>query len=95
MYVLLTRYLNWIGINTKGISREVKNDSFVFEAVFSWIPIILNILSWALVFNLGEYRRQATEAYKNHEFFKPDNAEAMASVSYFFFVTTRPITINT
>ena len=30
------------------------------------------------MFNLGEYRRQATEAYKTHEFFRPDNAEAMA-----------------
>ncbi|RZF47043.1 hypothetical protein LSTR_LSTR012301 [Laodelphax striatellus] len=43
----LSRYLNWIGINTK-------------------------------VFNLGEYRRHATTAYKSHEFFKPDNREAMA-----------------
>ncbi|CAH1154170.1 unnamed protein product [Phaedon cochleariae] len=43
----LSRYLNWIGINTK-------------------------------VFNLGEYRRHATSAYKNHDFFRPDNAEAMA-----------------
>ncbi|RWS15472.1 6-phosphofructo-2-kinase/fructose-2:6-bisphosphatase-like protein [Dinothrombium tinctorium] len=43
----LTRYLNWIGINTR-------------------------------VFNVGEYRRQATEAYKSHDFFKPDNKEAMA-----------------
>ncbi|XP_022252270.1 6-phosphofructo-2-kinase/fructose-2,6-bisphosphatase-like [Limulus polyphemus] len=43
----LTRYLNWIGINTK-------------------------------VFNVGEYRRQATTVYKNHEFFSPDNKEAMA-----------------
>lgn len=31
-----------------------------------------------IVFNLGEYRRQATEAYKNHDFFRPDNAQAMA-----------------
>ncbi|XP_023211023.1 6-phosphofructo-2-kinase/fructose-2,6-bisphosphatase 4-like isoform X1 [Centruroides sculpturatus] len=30
------------------------------------------------VFNVGEYRRQATEAYKNHDFFRPDNKEAMA-----------------
>lgn len=30
------------------------------------------------MFNLGEYRRHATSAYKNHEFFRPDNAEAMA-----------------
>lgn len=43
----LTRYLNWIGINTQ-------------------------------VFNVGEYRRQATEAYRSHEFFHPQNKEAMA-----------------
>ncbi|XP_023217948.1 6-phosphofructo-2-kinase/fructose-2,6-bisphosphatase-like isoform X1 [Centruroides sculpturatus] len=30
------------------------------------------------VFNVGEYRRQATEAYKSHEFFNPHNKEAMA-----------------
>lgn len=30
------------------------------------------------VFNLGEYRRHKTTAYKNHEFFRPDNEEAMA-----------------
>ncbi|XP_055857355.1 6-phosphofructo-2-kinase/fructose-2,6-bisphosphatase 1 [Episyrphus balteatus] len=30
------------------------------------------------VFNLGEYRRHATSAYKSHEFFRPDNEEAMA-----------------
>lgn len=31
-----------------------------------------------VVFNLGEYRRHATTAYKSHEFFRPDNKEAMA-----------------
>lgn len=30
------------------------------------------------VYNLGEYRRNATSAYKSHEFFRPDNQEAMA-----------------
>jgi len=30
------------------------------------------------VFNVGEYRRQATTAYRNHEFFRPENADAMA-----------------
>ncbi|XP_055947240.1 6-phosphofructo-2-kinase/fructose-2,6-bisphosphatase-like [Argiope bruennichi] len=30
------------------------------------------------VFNVGEYRRQATEAYKNHSFFDPNNKEALA-----------------
>lgn len=34
------------------------------------------------VFNVGEYRRQATEAYKNHEFFRPDNKEAAAIRKY-------------
>lgn len=27
---------------------------------------------------MGEYRRHATTAYQNHEFFRADNAEAMA-----------------
>lgn len=26
---------------------------------------------------MGEYRRQATSAYKSHEFFRPDNDDAM------------------
>lgn len=30
------------------------------------------------MFNLGEYRRHATTAYQSHEFFRQDNAEAMA-----------------
>ncbi|KAL7029317.1 hypothetical protein ACKWTF_006184 [Chironomus riparius] len=42
----LSRYLNWIGINTR-------------------------------VFNLGEYRRNVTNAYRNHDFFRPDNETAM------------------
>lgn len=31
-----------------------------------------------VVFNLGEYRRHATTAYKSHEFFRQDNKAAMA-----------------
>jgi len=30
------------------------------------------------VFNVGEYRRQATTAYRNHDFFRPENTDAMA-----------------
>ena len=30
------------------------------------------------MFNLGEYRRHATTAYKSHDFFRPDNQQAMA-----------------
>uniref|UniRef100_A0AAY4C7V9 6-phosphofructo-2-kinase domain-containing protein n=2 Tax=Denticeps clupeoides TaxID=299321 RepID=A0AAY4C7V9_9TELE len=29
------------------------------------------------VFNLGQYRREAVQTYKNYEFFRPDNEEAM------------------
>lgn len=29
------------------------------------------------VFNVGQYRREAVKIYKNFEFFKPDNEEAM------------------
>lgn len=43
----LSRYLNWVGIDTR-------------------------------VYNLGEYRRSATTAYKNHEFFRSENQAAMA-----------------
>lgn len=31
-----------------------------------------------IVFNLGEYRRSVTTAYRNHDFFRPDNETAMA-----------------
>ena len=30
------------------------------------------------VFNLGEYRRRVTQMYKNQNFFRSDNEEAMA-----------------
>ena len=29
------------------------------------------------VFNVGEYRRRATLQYRNHDFFRADNMEAM------------------
>ncbi|KAK3104001.1 hypothetical protein FSP39_023557 [Pinctada imbricata] len=29
-------------------------------------------------FNVGEYRRAVTDKYRNHDFFRPDNAEAVA-----------------
>lgn len=32
---------------------------------------------FSAVFNLGQYRREAVKSYKNHEFFHPDNEEAM------------------
>ena len=41
-----------------------------FNDIFSWPTQI--------VFNLGEYRRSVTTAYRNHDFFRPDNESAMA-----------------
>lgn len=38
----------------------------------------LAFLSQISVFNLGEYRRQATQPYQSHNFFRQDNKEAMA-----------------
>jgi len=42
------------------------------------IQIKTHFIFFFAVFNLGEYRRHATTAYKSHEFFRPDNKEAMA-----------------
>ena len=33
-------------------------------------------------FNVGEYRRAVTDKYKSHDFFRPDNAEAIAIRQY-------------
>lgn len=30
-----------------------------------------------LVFNVGEYRREAVKHYSSYDFFRPDNEEAM------------------
>lgn len=61
----LSRYLNWIGINTRGlliVATQLRR-SFIHFAF--------------AVFNLGEYRRNVTQAYRNHDFFRPDNETAM------------------
>lgn len=47
----------------------------VCDVYKSFIFIIDHVCS--LVFNLGEYRRRATHKYKNHNFFRTDNEEAM------------------
>ena len=45
--------------------------SFCQSIKLVWCDLILS------VFNVGEYRRAATDEYKNHEFFNPNNKEAM------------------
>ncbi|XP_039222004.1 6-phosphofructo-2-kinase/fructose-2,6-bisphosphatase 1 isoform X4 [Crotalus tigris] len=42
----------------------------------NWIGIPTKV-SVSLVFNVGQYRREAVQTYKNYEFFRPDNEEAM------------------
>lgn len=37
----------------------------------NWVGI------YTKVFNVGEYRRKATDSYKSNDFFRPDNVEAM------------------
>lgn len=39
-----------------------------------------------VVFNVGEYRRQATDSYQGHEFFRSDNAEGLVIRQYLFFL---------
>jgi hypothetical protein len=37
-----------------------------------------------LVFNVGEYRRDAVKFYADKDFFDPDNAEAVAVRKYLY-----------
>lgn len=36
------------------------------------------------VFNVGQYRREAVQSYKNYEFFRHDNEEAMQIRRFFW-----------
>lgn len=67
-YVNLPHVIAMVGLPARGktyISKKLTH-------YLNWIGIKTR------VFNVGEYRRQATEAYKSHDFFRPDNMEAMA-----------------
>ncbi|GBO38206.1 6-phosphofructo-2-kinase/fructose-2, 6-bisphosphatase 3 [Araneus ventricosus] len=57
-----------VGLPARGKTYIAKK----LSRYLNWIGIITR------VFNVGEYRRQATEAYKNHIFFDPNNKEALA-----------------
>lgn len=60
----LTRYLKWIGMFNIMTQSAANIDAKFFTGMNT------------RVFNVGEYRRQATEAYKNHDFFRPNNEAA-------------------
>ncbi|NWR45859.1 F262 bisphosphatase, partial [Regulus satrapa] len=69
----LTRYLNWIGVPTKGVWGH--------PCPVPWhlpvkTPPSRSPLS-CKVFNLGVYRREAVKSYKSYDFFRHDNKEAM------------------
>uniref|UniRef100_A0A4D5RA22 6-phosphofructo-2-kinase/fructose-2, 6-bisphosphatase 2 n=1 Tax=Scolopendra viridis TaxID=118503 RepID=A0A4D5RA22_SCOVI len=67
-YVNLPHVIVMVGLPARGKTYIAKK----LARYLNWIGINTQ------VFNVGEYRRKATEAYKNHEFFRPDNEEAMA-----------------
>ncbi|XP_054723886.1 6-phosphofructo-2-kinase/fructose-2,6-bisphosphatase 1-like isoform X2 [Uloborus diversus] len=67
-YVNLPHVIAMVGLPARGktyISKKLTH-------YLNWIGIKTR------VFNVGEYRRLATEAYKSHDFFRPDNVIAMA-----------------
>ena len=41
-----------------------------------YIIIDIILIFMFVAFNVGEYRRAATEAYRTHDFFRADNKEA-------------------
>lgn len=74
----LTRYLNWIGMPTKGEPRSPNAlASAASGSVHSWRVFHLCFFppppGAAVVFNVGEYRREAVKNYSSYDFFKPDN----------------------
>ncbi|XP_076369706.1 6-phosphofructo-2-kinase/fructose-2,6-biphosphatase isoform X4 [Tachypleus tridentatus] len=67
-YVNLPHVIAMVGLPARGKTYMARK----LTRYLNWIGIHTR------VFNVGEYRRQATEAYRNHDFFRPDNKEAMA-----------------
>ncbi|KAF8793376.1 Fructose-2 like protein [Argiope bruennichi] len=67
-YVNLPHVIAMVGLPARGKTYIAKK----LTHYLNWIGIKTR------VFNVGEYRRLATEAYKSHDFFRPDNAAAMA-----------------
>lgn len=80
----LTRYLNWIGVPTKGTCGGIPSvgtaQPFAENTVRSpcKMPSVSRPCFFVCkVFNLGVYRREAVKSYKSYDFFRHDNKEAM------------------
>lgn len=67
-YVNKPHVIAMVGLPARGKTYISKK----LARYLNWVGIFTK------VYNLGEYRRMATSAYKSHEFFRPDNQEAMA-----------------
>ena len=66
-YVNIPHVIAMVGLPARGKTYIAKK----LTRYLKWIGMNTR------VFNVGEYRRQATEAYRNHDFFRPDNEEAI------------------
>ncbi|XP_050725518.1 6-phosphofructo-2-kinase/fructose-2,6-bisphosphatase-like isoform X3 [Eriocheir sinensis] len=67
-YVNIPHVIVMVGLPARGKTYMAKK----LTRYLNWIGIKTK------VFNLGEYRRRVTQMYKNHNFFRSDNEEAMA-----------------
>ncbi|KAK8386588.1 hypothetical protein O3P69_010904 [Scylla paramamosain] len=67
-YVNTPHVIVMVGLPARGKTYMAKK----LTRYLNWIGIKTK------VFNLGEYRRRVTQMYKNHNFFRSDNEEAMA-----------------
>ncbi|XP_013380460.1 6-phosphofructo-2-kinase/fructose-2,6-bisphosphatase 3 [Lingula anatina] len=67
-FVLCPHIIVMVGLPARGKTYMGKK----LARYLNWIGINTK------VFNVGEYRRAATSQYKNNEFFRPDNVQAMA-----------------
>jgi len=66
-YVNIPNVIAMVGLPARGKTYIAKK----LIRYLNWIGINTK------VFNVGEYRRLATEAYRSHDFFRPDNQEAL------------------
>jgi 6-phosphofructo-2-kinase/fructose-2,6-biphosphatase 2 len=67
-YVNTPHVIAMVGLPARGKTYIAKK----LARYLNWIGINTK------VFNLGEYRRLATQSFKNHDFFRQDNKEAMS-----------------
>ena len=66
-YVNIPHVIAMVGLPARGKTYIAKK----LTRYLKWIGMNTR------VFNVGEYRRQATEAYKSHDFFRSDNEAAI------------------